>query len=151
MAITQIRMHGTRGHTYYQAKITEGKTPREAQRCLIRRLADHVWRMMVADERRRTQTTGPGGQPGGDYSIQRGRPNPDGRLFGQVTSRTRRNRAYVTTPTSLTNTEAPKDTDLTVHTREHLNAVAAELNSRPRKKPGWETPAERLHTLLTAA
>ncbi|MFD9637193.1 IS30 family transposase, partial [Streptomyces violascens] len=44
----------------------------------------------------------------------------------------------------------PKGTDLSVHSREHLTAVAAELNSRPRKTLGWETPAERLSTLLKA-
>ncbi|MGP3992098.1 transposase [Streptomyces sp. 3N207] len=56
VAITQIRMPGMRGHTYYQAELAEGTTPREAQRCLKRRLADHVWRTMVADEHRRTRT-----------------------------------------------------------------------------------------------
>jgi IS30 family transposase len=43
----------------------------------------------------------------------------------------------------------PKGTDLTVHSREHLDAVAAELNDRPRETLGWDSPAERMTRLLT--
>jgi IS30 family transposase len=43
----------------------------------------------------------------------------------------------------------PKGTDLARHSAEDLAAVAAELNGRPRKTLGWETPAERLRDLLT--
>ncbi|MGR6321154.1 IS30 family transposase [Micromonospora soli] len=42
----------------------------------------------------------------------------------------------------------PKGTDLAAHHPEHLAAVAAELNGRPRKTLGWDTPAERLAKLL---
>ncbi|MBP0453934.1 hypothetical protein J5Y04_30985 [Kitasatospora sp. RG8] len=40
--------------------------------------------------------------------------------------------------------------DLAVHGPEHLAFVAAELNDRPRKALGWDTPAERLHKLIAA-
>ncbi|MFD7640950.1 IS30 family transposase [Kitasatospora sp. NPDC059795] len=44
----------------------------------------------------------------------------------------------------------PKSTDLSVHSPEHLAFVADQLNRRPRKTLGWETPAERLAKLLAA-
>jgi IS30 family transposase len=44
----------------------------------------------------------------------------------------------------------PKGTDLTRHTAQDLAAVAATLNSRPRKTLGWKTPAEALTELLDA-
>jgi transposase, IS30 family len=44
----------------------------------------------------------------------------------------------------------PKGTDLSIHPSGHLTAVAAELNTRPRKTLDWETPAERLHKLISA-
>ena len=63
-ALTQVRMRDSLGRAYYDRKIAEGKTRNEAMRCLKRRLADHVWRIMIADERRTGRAAGPGGQPG---------------------------------------------------------------------------------------
>ena len=45
----------------------------------------------------------------------------------------------------------PKGTDLSRHSETELGAVAATLNSRPRKTLGWRTPAEALDELLRFA
>ncbi|MEU4561246.1 IS30 family transposase, partial [Actinoplanes sp. NPDC023936] len=44
----------------------------------------------------------------------------------------------------------PKGTDLSIHSREHLDAVAAQLNARPRETLGMRTPAQALNALLSA-
>ena len=48
IAITQIRTD-TEGRAYYERKRAEGKTSREAIRCLKRRLSDQVYKAMRAD------------------------------------------------------------------------------------------------------
>src|SRR3954469_25161344 len=45
----------------------------------------------------------------------------------------------------------PRGTDLARHSAEELEAVAAALNSRPRKTLGWKTPAEVLTEYLSVA
>jgi hypothetical protein len=75
VALTQVRMRGSAGRTYYDTKIAAGKTHNDAMRCLKRRLADHVWRRMIRDER--ASATDSGGQSGGGSDIQRGWLNPD--------------------------------------------------------------------------
>jgi IS30 family transposase len=42
----------------------------------------------------------------------------------------------------------PKGTDLSVHTAADIARVQAELNARPRKILGWQSPAERMAMLL---
>jgi len=51
-------MRNSIGRAYFDKKIAEGKTRNEAMRCLKRRLANHIWRMMIADERRLTAIDG---------------------------------------------------------------------------------------------
>jgi len=47
-AVTQLR-HDTNGRIYYDKKIAEGKTPKEAIRALKRRISDAVYRRLIAD------------------------------------------------------------------------------------------------------
>jgi transposase len=57
VAVTQVRMTNSPGRRYFDKKIAEGKTRNEVIRCLKRRIASHVWRIMLADEKRRHHTT----------------------------------------------------------------------------------------------
>ena len=50
MAVTQIRQPNSPGRGYYERKRLEGKTPKEALRCLKRRLSDVVYCQLLADQ-----------------------------------------------------------------------------------------------------
>jgi transposase len=54
IAIVQIR-HPTAGQAYYRRKLAEGKSPKEALRCLKRRLSDVVYRQLMADQHQPAQ------------------------------------------------------------------------------------------------
>jgi transposase len=53
IALVQVGTPGCAGYHYFRRKLAEGKTTREAMRCLKRRIADHVWRVMLSDEQAR--------------------------------------------------------------------------------------------------
>jgi transposase len=61
MAVVTIR-NDTEGRRYYERKRAAGKTPREAMRCLKRRLSDIVYNKMRADTERLAAS--PGGHSG---------------------------------------------------------------------------------------
>jgi transposase len=58
MAVTQIRNRGSAGRTYYERKRLEGKTGKEALRCLKRRLSDVIYRQLIADQAGTIETCG---------------------------------------------------------------------------------------------
>ena len=80
-AITQIRHKHSDGRAYYQRKLAEGKTHKEALRCLKRRISDAIYARLRADAR----NGGPGGQPGNDTDSSVTGSHPEHRLFGQAT------------------------------------------------------------------
>jgi transposase len=87
-AITQIRHRHSDGRAYYDRKIAEGKTHKEALRCLKRRISDAVFARLQADARHATATAAPkspGGQPGSDSDSSAAGSHPAHQLFGQAT------------------------------------------------------------------
>ena len=60
-AITQIRHAHSPGRAYYDRKLAEGKTKKEAIRALKRRISDALYERLVADA---ATNAGPGGQTG---------------------------------------------------------------------------------------
>jgi len=69
-AITQIRYQHSKGRAYYDKKIAEGKTPKEALRALKRQISDAIYRHLKADATRAA------GRGHSRLGVRRQRPPP---------------------------------------------------------------------------
>ena len=86
-AITQIRYKHSEGRVYYDKKLAEGKTPKEALRALKRQISDAIYKHLKADAARAAAAgaQGPGGQPGNDSVASAAGSHPEHQLFGRAT------------------------------------------------------------------
>ena len=111
-AITQIRHRHSDGRAYYDRKIAEGKTHKEALRSLKRRVSDAIFARLQADARRvtaRPGQRGPGGQPGNDSVASAAGSHPGHRLFGQATPGPATTLRPQPDPQTVRPTRAPKE------------------------------------------
>jgi transposase len=83
-AITQIRHRHSDGRAYYDRKIAEGKTHKEALRSLKRQISNAIYARLQADVRQ-ASAKGPGGQPGNDSDSSAASSHPERQLFGSAT------------------------------------------------------------------
>ena len=81
-AVTQIHHRHSQGRAYYDKKLAEGKTPKEALRSLKRQISNAIFACLQADARRAGD---PGGQQGNDSAASAAGSHPRHRLFGQAT------------------------------------------------------------------
>ncbi len=87
-AITQLRHKHSEGRAYYDKKVAEGKTHKEALRSLKRQ--DQRRHLRLPPSRHPASRTaasakGPGGQPGNDSDSSAASSHPERQLFGQAT------------------------------------------------------------------
>ena len=85
-AVTQIRYRHSNGRAYYDKKLAEAKTPKEALRALKRQVSDTIYTVLQADARKAAAQPGePGGQRGAARIPARPAHTPRCRLFGKAT------------------------------------------------------------------
>jgi transposase len=86
-AVTQIRFRHTDGRAYYDRKIADGHSGKEAIRALKRRISDALYTRLRDDAAHtaRLAAAGPGGHPGNDSVACAAGSHPEHRLFGQAT------------------------------------------------------------------
>ncbi|HUI27930.1 MAG TPA: IS110 family transposase [Candidatus Kryptonia bacterium] len=73
IAITQIRNRNSPGRAYYERKLAQSKTKKEALRALKRKISDVIYRQLVADAQ---LAMGPGGQAGTTLTASVTDPTP---------------------------------------------------------------------------
>jgi transposase len=83
-AITQLRHKHSEGRAYYDKKVAEGKTHKEALRSLKRKVSDAIFARLQADARQAGES-GPGGQPGNGSDSSAASSHPERQLFGPAT------------------------------------------------------------------
>jgi Transposase IS116/IS110/IS902 family len=134
-AVTQIRYRHSQGHAYYQKKLAEGKTGKEALRALKRQISDAIYACLQADAQRATaRMKSPGGQPGNGSDSSAAGSHPGHRLFGQATPGPV---TYPTTPT--TSFPAPLPSRASGRTGQGPGAA----RPRQRRQQGVLDPAAR--------
>ena len=83
-AITQLRHKHSEGRAYYDKKVAEGKTHKEALGSLKRKVSDAIFARLQADARQ-ARESGPGGQPGNGSDSSAASSHPERQLFGPAT------------------------------------------------------------------
>jgi transposase len=83
-AITQLRHTHSAGRAYYDKKVAEGKTHKEALRALKRQISDAIFARLQQDARQ-ARANGPGGQPGNGSDSSAASSHPERQLFGPAT------------------------------------------------------------------
>ena len=84
-AITQIHYRHSEGRAYYDKKLAEGKTPKEALRALKRRISDAIFARLQADARRAGPQPAVRAREGNDSVASAAGLHPSHRLFSQAT------------------------------------------------------------------
>ena len=87
-AAPRSRQRHSDGRAYYDKKVAEGKTAKEALRALKRQVSDEICKHLKADAARAARAvtaSGPGGQPGNDSVASAAGSHHKRRLFGQAT------------------------------------------------------------------
>ena len=107
-AITQIRHAHSPGRAYYDRKLAEGKTKKEALRALKRRISDALYQRLVADA---AAKTGPGRQTGTTEQASVTGLTPQQPALRNSQSRTRAKRR--TRPLTAVTARSPRPTKTT--------------------------------------